>query len=128
VSIISGGVLQQVFDVNAAPRTTPAEAQALLDAVFGGDQEYCRLQSPWSLAERNADAIRKMRIRLIVGDQENVLENNCKFEAHLTRLKIPHAFMSCQASGMARSRVYTRRSARRTSRSIATQCQANRKR
>ena len=93
VSMISAGPLQEVFDVKAAPRGTPAAAQALLDAVFGGDQDYFRMQSPWALAEQNADAIRDMRIRQIVGDQDNTLENNRKFDAHLNRLKIPHAFI-----------------------------------
>lgn len=100
VSILSGGPLQQVFDVNTAPRATPAGAQAVFDAIWGGDQEYYRAQSAWALAERNAEAIRRMRaIRMIVGDKDNVLENNRKFDAHLTGLKIPHTFTVVPGAG-----------------------------
>jgi S-formylglutathione hydrolase FrmB len=93
VSILYGGPLQQIFDVNTAPRATVVAAQTLLDAVWGGDQEYYQAQSGWALVELNADAVRRMRaIRLIVGDQDPVLENNRKFDMHLTRLNIAHTF------------------------------------
>ena len=100
VSILYGGPLQQVFDVNSAPRATPVSAQAVFDAIWGGEQEYYRAQSAWALAEQNAEAIRRMRaIRMVVGDKDNVLENNRKFDAHLTRLKISHTFTVVPGAG-----------------------------
>jgi enterochelin esterase-like enzyme len=93
VSILSGGPLQE-FDVHEAPRASPLHAQAVLDSVFGGDPEYFKAQSPWRLAEQNAEAVRRIRrIRQVVGDRDNVLENNRRFDARLTRLNIPHAFL-----------------------------------
>jgi len=93
VSILAGGPLQEEFNVNEAPRAGPAQAQAVLDAVFGGDQAYFKAQSPWRLAEQNADAVRRMRIRQVVGEKDNVLENSRKFHDRLTRLNIPHGFI-----------------------------------
>ena len=94
VSILAGGPLQEVFNVNLAPRSDPASAQVLLDTVYGGDQTYFKAQSPWLLAEQNADAVRRMkRIRLVIGDRDNVLENNRNFDGRLTQLNIPHTFI-----------------------------------
>jgi S-formylglutathione hydrolase FrmB len=94
VSILAGGPLQEEFNANEAPRASPREAQALLDTVYGGDQEYFKSQSPWLLAERNADTVRgKRRIRLVVGERDNVLDNNRTFDARLTALNIPHTFV-----------------------------------
>ena len=92
VSIISGGPLQEEFDVHKAPRASPLHAQAVLDSVFGGDPEYFKAQSPWRLAEQNADAVRRLRIRQVVGEKDNVLENNRKLHDRLSRLNIPHTF------------------------------------
>jgi enterochelin esterase-like enzyme len=93
VSILGGGPLQEEFKVNEAPRAPPAEAQAMLDAVYAGDQAYFKAQSPWRLAEQNAEALRRTRIRQVVGERDNVLENNRKLHDQLTRLSIPHAFI-----------------------------------
>jgi len=92
VSILAGGPLQQEFKVDEAPRASPRAAQRLLETVYGGDQKYFAAQSPWVLVEENADAVRSTtRVRMVVGDQDETLENNLKFDAHLTRLGIPHA-------------------------------------
>ena len=93
VSIMGGGPLQEEFKVNEAPRASPAQVQVVLDAVFGGDQEYFKAQSPWRLAEQNAEAVRRLRIRQVVGDRDQVLENNRKLHDRLSRLNIPHAFI-----------------------------------
>jgi enterochelin esterase-like enzyme len=94
VSILSGGPLQEEFKVHEAPRASPVHAQLVLDTVYGGDHDYFRMQSPWVLAEQNAEAVRRMRrIRQVVGDRDAVLENNRQFDARLSGLKIPHAFV-----------------------------------
>lgn len=93
VSILGGGPLQQEFDVSDTPRANVAQARALFDAVYGNDQEYFRAQSPWEWASRNAAAVRAgTRVRQIVGDRDATLENNRRFDAHLTELRIPHTF------------------------------------
>ena len=93
VSILAGGPLQEEFNVNDAPRASPARAQVVLDAVDGGDQEYFKAQSPWRLAEQNADAVRRLRIRQVVGENDSVLENNRKLHERLSRLNIPQTFI-----------------------------------
>jgi S-formylglutathione hydrolase FrmB len=93
VSILGGGPLQEEFKVNETPRASSREAQELLDAVYGGDQEYFKAQSPWLLAEHNLAALRSnRRIRQVVGERDNVLDNNRKFDARLTGLNIQHTF------------------------------------
>ncbi len=93
VSILAGGPLQREFKIHATPRAKPMAAQRLFKVVYGGDQQYFIAQSPWFQATKNADKIRRtMRIRIIVGDRDETLENNVKFHTHLTRLKIDHTF------------------------------------
>jgi len=93
VSIIAGGPLQQEFKVNETPRANPIQAQLLLETVYGDDQEYFKAQSPWVLAEQNADALgSRTRVRLIIGDCDATLGNNRRFDVHLTQLRIPHTF------------------------------------
>jgi pimeloyl-ACP methyl ester carboxylesterase len=92
VSILGGGPLQEELRADNSPRATPAQTQAVLDTVYGGDQEYFKAQSPWRLAEQNVDAVRRLRIRQVVGEKDNVLENNRKLHDRLSRLNIPHTF------------------------------------
>lgn len=93
VSMINAGPLQEVLEPQNAPTAGPATAQATLERVYGGDPEYFRSQSPWALAEQNAAAIRgNLAIRQLVGERDQLLENNRRFSAHLSGLRIPHTF------------------------------------
>ncbi|MGC9319198.1 MAG: alpha/beta hydrolase [Armatimonadota bacterium] len=91
VSILAGGPLQQHF--THTPRVGPRGREMVLQRVFGGDHDYFRALSPWVLAEHNADAVRDdMRMRLVIGEQDEMLAVTRRFHAHLTRLRVPHAF------------------------------------
>ncbi|MCI0540313.1 MAG: hypothetical protein L0Z50_34350 [Verrucomicrobiales bacterium] len=55
--------------------------------------EYFKAQSPWVLAEQNAAAVqRATRVRVAIGDRDFTLPLNRNFDAHLSRLSIPHTF------------------------------------
>jgi S-formylglutathione hydrolase FrmB len=93
VSVLAGGPLQSELTAATADRATPEQARMVLDTIYGGDQEFFRAQSPWQLAERNIEAVRKLRIRQVVGDSDNTLANNRSFHDRLTQLRIPHDYI-----------------------------------
>jgi enterochelin esterase-like enzyme len=91
VSILAGGPLQREFTV--APRVGPRGREHTLRTVFGGDHDYFRAQSPWVLAEQSAAALgSRSRIRLVIGQRDEMLEVVREFRAHLAELKIPHSY------------------------------------
>ena len=54
---------------------------------------YYRAQSPWHLAEQNAEKLRSdLAIRQIIGDRDETLPFNLEFKRHLDALKIPHTY------------------------------------
>lgn len=98
VSILAGGPLQREF--THAPRATEERRQMVLDNIYGGDHAYFTKQSPWVLAEDNADALReRTRIRLVIGDQDEMLEVVREFHEHLLRLDIPHDYVELPGVG-----------------------------
>jgi enterochelin esterase-like enzyme len=91
VSLLGAGPLQA--DFNEAPRAGPRGRDQVLGTVYGGDMAYYRAQSPWQIAEQNADKIRaKLLIRQIIGDRDETLRFNREFKQHLDALKIPVTF------------------------------------
>ena len=106
VSTLAGGPLDLEF---AGPRATanPEEREQIFQTVYGGAIEYFKAQSPWVLAEQNAAAVRgRTRIRQIVGIRDATLALNRNFDAHLTRLEIPHAFTMLPMVGHDTSAVF----------------------
>ncbi len=92
VSVLAGGPLDLDF---AGPRATgnPAERERILKEAFGGDLDYYRAQHPITIAEQQADAVRgKVRVRMAVGSRDSTAPLNRAYSAHLTRLKLDHAF------------------------------------
>lgn len=90
VSMLAGGPLDLDFQ---GPKTSrnPRLRNSILDAIFGGKLENFQAASPWILAERNANSLRKgSRIRIAIGDQDFTLPANQAFSEHLNALKIPH--------------------------------------
>jgi enterochelin esterase-like enzyme len=68
---------------------------AIFQTVFSGDKNYFRANSPWTLAQENAEAIRGSTfLRLWIGgkDAEWRRESNAKFHELLERQKIVHQF------------------------------------
>jgi enterochelin esterase-like enzyme len=50
-------------------------------------------ESPYTLAEKNLDAIRgRMQIRIMVGTDDFTLKANEEFHAHLVKVGIPHDY------------------------------------
>ncbi len=100
ISMLNAGPLQEVLDVEDAPIAGRAGALAVLERVYGGDLDYFRAQSPWALAEQNADAVRdRLMLRQIVGEQDPMLETNRRFSQHLAALGIAHTFEVLPGAG-----------------------------
>lgn len=92
VSILAGGPLDLEFQGPRA-KGNPVERERILKRVFGGDLEGFKAQSPLTLAEQNADAIRnEVLVRLAVGDRDFTAGLNRAFAEHLRKLNIPHTF------------------------------------
>ncbi len=90
-SSLAGGPLQQKF--THAPRASERGRRAVLQRVFGGDHDHFRALSPWALAEQNADAIAEhLLLRVVIGEQDEMIDVAHEFTAHLQRLDIPHEF------------------------------------
>jgi enterochelin esterase-like enzyme len=92
VSILAGGPLGLDF---TGPRASanPAERERILKEVFGGDLDYYRAQHPITIAEQQAEAVRgKVMVRMAVGSRDSSGPLNRAYSAHLTRLKLDHAF------------------------------------
>jgi len=91
VSLLGAGPLQQ--DFNEAPRAGPRGRDQILGTVYGGDMAYYRAQSPWLIAEQNAEKLRSgLLIRQIIGDRDETLRFNREFKQHLDALKIPNTY------------------------------------
>ncbi len=72
----------------------------LFERNFGGDLDYFDENSPWILAERNADKIRgRMSVRIGVGERDGLLERNRNFHGLLERLKIEHEYFTVPGVG-----------------------------
>ena len=91
VSLLGAGPLQP--DFNEAPRAGPRGRDQVLGTVYDGDMAYYRAQSPWLIAEQNAEKLRSgLLIRQIIGDRDETLGFNRGFKQHLDALKIPHTY------------------------------------
>jgi enterochelin esterase-like enzyme len=91
VSILAGGPLQ--LDFRETPRAGPRQREQILQAVFGGDLEYFKAQSPWRITEGNVAALQHgLQVRQVIGDRDETLRFNRDFHEHLMQLHIPHTF------------------------------------
>jgi enterochelin esterase-like enzyme len=89
VSMMGAGPMQETLE--RTPRASRVRAEDLLRDVYGGGQDRFRAVSPRRYAEQNAATLaRASRLRLVIGDRDETLENNRDFHEHLTRLGIPH--------------------------------------
>lgn len=89
VSIMGAGPMQETLE--RTPRASKVQTEDLLRDVYGGGQDGFRAASPRRYAEQNAAVIaRTSRVRLVIGEQDETLQNNRDFHAHLLRIGIPH--------------------------------------
>jgi len=93
VSMLSPGPMQLDF-LAIGPRSTPRARKRILELVYGGDIEYFRAQSPWVLAEQNAETLQKlnMPMRLLIGEQDEMLPVIRAFVAHLNEIGLSLIF------------------------------------
>lgn len=91
ISMLNPGPMQKVLDVDNAPIVGREGAQNIIDRVYGGDLEYFKAQSPWRLVEENADKIRaNLKIRMILGELDQITINNKEFSERLKELGVEH--------------------------------------
>lgn len=94
ISILAGGPLDLELDGPRA-RRNPRLKEAILRDVCGGDADYFRAISPWTIA---ADAAQPLRdrgtvIRHAVGERDDTLALNRRFHERLGELGIPHDYV-----------------------------------
>ncbi len=99
-SMLGAGPLQREFLVDD-PNLQPLPLrQWIFDKVYGGDMEYYEAQSPWALAEQWADALPDdYPIRIIVGAEDSMLENNRALHGHFLSLGIDHDYQEVPGVG-----------------------------
>jgi enterochelin esterase-like enzyme len=99
VSILAAGPLDLEFE---GPRATgnPLRDQILKD-VCDGDMAYFKATHPWTVAESQAEVLRKSAtiIRQAVGSKDFTLYLSRRFHEHLKSLAIPHEFHIVEGVG-----------------------------
>ncbi len=101
ISILGAGPLQLDF-LAEGPRTPLARRQEILDVVYGGSMEYFQAQSPWRLAEAlagNDPPGPGAPVRVVVGEEDELLDMNRRFHEHLKSLGIPHDYVELPGVG-----------------------------
>lgn len=79
----------------------------LFASVFGGSHSYLVEHSPWTMAQRNAEALReRTRIRLVVGERDEWLSADRRFHERLLELGVPHEFSIVPGAGHHYHRLY----------------------
>jgi endo-1,4-beta-xylanase len=69
----------------------------LFEATFGGNMDYARANSPWTLINQNAEIIRKKTaLRMIVGKEDRLLNTNRQLHEHLIELKVTHEYIEVE--------------------------------
>lgn len=99
VSCLAGGPLDLDFQ---GPRTraNPAERENILRTTFGGDLDHFRAQSPLTLAEKQAAAVRgKVIMRVAVGSRDFTAALNRDFSSLLKKLDIAHTYVEVPGVG-----------------------------
>jgi acetyl esterase/lipase len=85
VSILAGAL-------HTADSIAERRAQ-IFQSVYSGRKDYYTAESPWTVLEQNADRIRgRQRVRVWVGEQDQLREWNTQYHQLLDKLKIAHEF------------------------------------
>ena len=93
ISLLAGGPLDLDLDGPRA-RRNPQLREFLIQDVCGGDLDYFRALSPWTLAERAAAPLRghKTVIRQAIGTADDTRDLNRAFHERMTALGIEHGY------------------------------------
>jgi enterochelin esterase-like enzyme len=98
VSIVGAGPLQDTL--TQAPRASGKTAADVMREVYGNDPAHFVAVSPRQLAKENAARLREQsRMRLVIGDRDNIFSNNQDFHEHLVGLGIPHDWIIVEGVG-----------------------------
>lgn len=99
VSTLAGALLDE--------NSFQARHQGVFQNHFGGDASYFNELTPRTRAQKNADILKaKTKIRQVVGDRDPTLVSNREYDAHLTKLGIPHTFTILPGVGHAPGAIY----------------------
>ncbi len=74
----------------AVTGNSPALVEDVTDGV--GSPSFWETERPSTLAARNTTQLRRQKIRIIAGEQDNLIEVARKLHARLTELAVPHEF------------------------------------
>jgi len=99
-SMFGAGPLQLDFLVED-PNLQPLPLREMLFAkVYGSDMDYYEAQTPWRLAEQQAGSLPdNLSIRMMVGDEDSMLDNNRALHAHFLALGIGHEYRELPGIG-----------------------------
>ncbi len=74
--------------------------KSIFDEIFGGDKEFYRRCSPWVIAETVGPKVeRPLRVRIGVGDQDQLKDWNRQYHELLTRTGIANEFFLVEGIG-----------------------------
>ena len=89
------------------PEVFAAHMPEVYQMLFNADAKACQAQSPYRLAEKNAEAIRRnLTIMLAAGTRDWAFCYGEKFHAHLEKLKIPHRYEVLEGAGHGQAGYY----------------------
>jgi enterochelin esterase-like enzyme len=95
ISILAAGPMQLDFldPPPGAGISWPLRLQ-IFEEVWGSDPNLYFIQSPWNIAQQNAQQVidASVTIRLAVGQLDLIVQPNLDFQTHLDSLNIPHTF------------------------------------
>jgi len=98
VSMLGSGPLQLDF-LAEGPLMNARMREVILDQVYGGSMSRFQEVSPWRLAEAlspRSTAGSELRLRLVVGAEDELLEMNRRFRNHLEELDIAHEYIEVE--------------------------------
>jgi enterochelin esterase-like enzyme len=100
VSMLGAGPLQTDF-LEDDPNLQPiALRERIFAKVYGSDPQYFLSRSPWRLAERRAGQLPSdFRLRIVVGEEDRLRDNNREFSRHLKSLGIKHDYTEIPGVG-----------------------------
>ncbi|MCX7013687.1 MAG: prolyl oligopeptidase family serine peptidase, partial [Candidatus Sumerlaeota bacterium] len=86
---------------------TQRDGGGTFQRLYGGSREYFETNDPWTLAEKNADAVRgKTAIRIVVGANDGLREPNTTYHELLDRLNIEHEFHVIEGAAHSHAPLY----------------------
>ncbi len=75
--------------------------------AFGGDRKYFEKNSPWTLLDDNARAIRRqVRVRVVVGDEDGLYGGNKAFHERMDRREVDNDFEVVKGVGHDYQKLY----------------------